>query len=932
MRFANSTGTVFLTLITLSAAPAAAAEKLGVEGLKAPALLARGSSGIVHITAANETSLTFAQGYVHARDRLFQMDLLRRTASGTLAELLGDAVLADDIELRTIGLRRAAERTVPALQQPLRNALEAYAKGVNAYIDEVAKGERPLPPEYGVLGFGAVDEWSVVDSVAIAKLVSFQLSADLEDIDRTNALIAYRSAFSSDQGKADALFFQDLWRVAPFEPIATVPDWEHAVAALKRETVASTAAVVNENVSGAIDDWQRRIAKAPRLRRILNARADGAGSNAFVVSGKLTRDGQPLLANDPHLELTVPSVFYPVHLRTPLAGFDVRGASFAGVPYIAQGVTPRFAWGVTTSGVDVTDVYQEQLVPDPASPSGFSTLYAGATEHVLPVPQVFRVNRGGTLVTIPVAAEDGGLTLIVPRRNQGPIIATAGDGTALSLQWAGFGPTFEIEAFRGLSKAKTRRQFEAALQSFDVGSQNFLYADRSGTIAYYLSGEIPLREDLQSGKPLMPPFLVRSGQGGQEWIPSPLPPQGQSLPYLIVPWEEMPKAINPGEGYLISANNDPVGDTFDNNALNQTGALGGIRYLGADFNIGIRAQRIEDLILSLNRGKGLSFRDMQTMQADVTMRDAAVFVDPFILQAFDNAKTSTEPRLRAFAEDAGVAEAVQRLRRWQYTAPTGVEEGFDGVKSARPRQESVAATIYSLWRAEMIANTIDATLDALVKDLPKPSSRYAIRALRHLLDTFDVNQGIGASGLDFFAVDGVADAATRRDIIILKSIRDALDRLASADLAPAFGGSVDQRDYLWGRLHRLEIEHPLGRPFSFTSTDGPFPPPFDGLPGIPVDGGFETVDRSTHDVRAGLEGSGAVNDFVFSTAPADRFVARPGPRQSSAEIALPGGVSGVLGSEFYANLLGSWLINEASALAPCGDRPDIILLPKPGAD
>jgi penicillin amidase len=932
MRPANLTGALFLALLSWVPSPASASEKLLVEGLQARVLLARDANGIVHITAPNETSLTFAQGYIHARDRLFQMDLLRRTASGTLAELLGDAVLGDDIELRTIGLRRAAERTVPALQQPLREALESYAKGVNAYIRQVANDKKLLPPEYDALGLGAVDEWSVIDSVAIAKLISFQLSADLDDIDRTSALMSYRGAFKEDEDKGDALFFRDLWRVAPFEPIATVPGPESAVAAVKREATAIVPAVVNENVSGATDDWQRRLAKAPRLRQILRARADGAGSNAFVVGGQLTRDGQPLLANDPHLELTVPSVFYPVHLRAPLACFDVRGASFAGIPYVAQGVTPQFAWGVTTSGVDVTDVYQEQLVPDPGSPSGLSTLYDGATEHVVPIPQVFRVNRGGTLVTIPVAPGDGGVTLIVPRRNQGPIIASGDDGTALSLQWAGFGPTFEIEAFRGLSRAKTRRQFEAALQNFDVGSQNFLYADRSGTIAYYLSGEIPLREDLQAGKPLSPPFLVRSGLGGQEWIAAPLPPQGQALPYLIVPWEEMPKAINPAEGYLISANNDPVGDTFDNDPLNETGALGGIRYLGADFNIGIRAQRIEDLILSLNRGKGLSFRDMQTMQADVTMRDAAVFVDPFILQAFENAKTSTEPKLRSFAEDAAVAEAVQRLRRWQYTTPTGAQEGFDGAKSARPRQESVAATIYSLWRAAMIANTVDSTLDAFVNGLPKPQSRYAIRALRHLLDTFDVNQGIGASGLDFFAVDGVADAATRRDIVILKSIRDALDRLASADFAPAFGGSIDQRDYLWGRLHRLEIEHPLGGPFSFTSTDGPFPPPFDGLPGIPVDGGFETVDRSTHDVRAGLPGSGAVNDFVFSTGPMDRFVARLGPRQNRAENALPGGVSGVLGSEFYANLLGSWLINEAFIFAPRGGKPDIILLPKPGAD
>ncbi len=339
-----------------------AEEMIPVAGLNAPAFLNRDDNGVMHIQAVDEASMAFAQGYVHARDRLFQMDLLRRTASGTLAELLGPSVLADDVMLRTIGLRRAAERTLPLLSDEVRNALDAYARGVNAY-----RAANPPPLEYALLELSTVAEWTALDSVAIAKLISFQLSIDLDDIDRTKALLTYRAALNDAQHptRGDDLFFQDLWRVAPFEAVATVPT-PPSPAGLSTSERRTAASVLDDKVLSLTRAWQDRLHGAPRFNRIVTARAAGAGSNAFAVSGRLTGDRKPLLANDPHLDLGVPSIFYPIRLRTQLAGFDVRGASFAGVPYAVQGINPFLAWGVTTSGADVTDIYQEQLVPDPS--------------------------------------------------------------------------------------------------------------------------------------------------------------------------------------------------------------------------------------------------------------------------------------------------------------------------------------------------------------------------------------------------------------------------------------------------------------------------------------------------------------------------------------------------------------------------------------
>ncbi len=204
----------------------------------------------------------------------------------------------------------------------------------------------------------------------------------------------------------------------------------------------------------------------------------------------------------------------------------------------------------------------------------------------------------------------------------------------------------------------------------------------------------------------------------------------------------------------------------------------------------------------------------------------------------------------------------------------------------------------------MIGNTIDATLAAL-GGLPGPGSSEAMKALRNLLDNFAANGGKGASGVDFFVVPGVANPDDRRDVVILLSLVDALDLLAGPAFAPAFGGSTDQGDYRWGRLHRVVLDHPLGPPFDVPGAA--FPPSFGDLPGIATDGGFGVVDASSHSARAD-----DADDFMFGSGPVRRYVG--GPEQGrwiSGQSSLPGGESGVLGSPFYANLLGEWLTNEA---------------------
>ena len=198
--------------------------------------------------------------------------------------------------------------------------------------------------------------------------------------------------------------------------------------------------------------------------------------------------------------------------------------------------------------------------------------------------------------------------------------------------------------------------------------------------------------------------------------------------------------------------------------------------------------------------------------------------------------------------------------------------------------------------------------------MPVPDGERSLTALKHLLETFRQTQGVGASGIDFFAVDGVADATDRRDVTLLRAVKAALTKLSGPDFQAAFGGSTNQGDYRWGRLHRVTLDHPLGGPFNIPPAFGAFPPPLADLPGIPTDGGFETVDASTHDARADATG-----EFGFGGGPANRYVSEPrAPGDIHAESSLPGGPSGVPGSPFYVNLLGEWLTNDTFTWQPDG--------------
>lgn len=836
-------------------------------GLREAATIATDGEGIVHVRANNEHDLYFLQGWTHARERLFQMDSFRRLASGTYAELVGPAALPNDVALRTLGLRRAAQRSYEAASPRTRGALEAYAEGVNAWA-----AAHPLPIEYGALELTAFTPWSALDSVAVGKLITWQQSFE-DDTVATVAFLSYAGALGLE--RANALFHADLWRSAGFEPDATVPDAMAGAGVLLQDGIAPQSMQQPDEVAAKLMRGHlERTRNLPLFRGAVSREARG-GSNLWAISGTLARDGRPLVANDPHVTLGLPALFYPMGLE--LGEEPVFGSSVAGAPGIIHGYNRHIAWGTTNSFTDVTDWFSEQVVPDSGSPSGLSTLYRGAREPLIPIPQVFRANVVGNgvandlVVVAPPAVPPA--TLVMQRRDGGPIVRLDNaTGAALSVQWVGFGPTQELEAFLMINRARNLAEFKDALQRFDAGAQNFVYADVEGNIAFFSAGEVPVREDLQAHSVQgSPPWFVRNGQGGNEWLSVQTPQPHQATPREIVPFAEMPQLVNPPAGWFVNANNDPLGLTRDNNPLNQLRPGGGLFYLAYSFNRGLRAQRINTRLRELleSGDRRVSFEEMQAVQGDHVLRDAEV-LKPYLVAAFDRAAASGVPELIALAADPALAAALARLRAWDGATPT----------------HSVEASVYAVWRSRLIARVIDAPLGVL----PKPDEQDSVAALRHLLDDFALNGGVGASGVDFFAAPGIATAADRRDFALLSSLQSAL-----ALLPGLFGGSTSLDDYRWGALQRVALNHALGGPFN--------------IPPIPTDGGFQTVDPASFNVRAA-----APQDFVYSFGSVHRSVYELAADASRAASIWAGGTSGNPLSPNSRQFLGRWVANQTIPL------------------
>lgn len=471
---------------------------LNVAGLAAPVEVRRDARGVPHLRARSQEDLLFAQGYIAAQDRLWQMDLSRRLAAGELAEIFGERALQLDIENRALGLRHVAERAVGEVDEDSRRMLSAYARGVNAFI---ATHLDCLPVEFAILRYQP-RPWREADSIGVALNMAKILSTSWQDdVERERI-----RARLSPELYADV--FPDH---SPLD--RPVPD----IAAVKAPRAVRSPAVESRSLE-QLSPVLAALTAAPETP------PSGLGSNNWVVSGRLTKSGKPLLANDPHLHHSVPSVWYMVHLQAP--GVNVSGVSFPGLPGVIIGHNERIAWGVTNTGPDVQDVYVEHF--DPGHPGQY--LHNGQWVDAALCEEIIKV-RG---------KEDVRLRTKVTRH--GPVISEEA-GLALALRWTALEPRSFGFPFWNIDRAKDWNEFVSALRSFSCPMQNFVFADVEGNIGYYAAAWVPLR---------------RQGDGT-------VPVDGSTDDYDwngYIPFEDLPHSFNPASGIIATANSRIVPDSY----------------------------------------------------------------------------------------------------------------------------------------------------------------------------------------------------------------------------------------------------------------------------------------------------------------------------------------------------------------------------------
>ncbi|WP_027459916.1 penicillin acylase family protein [Deinococcus murrayi] len=503
-----------------------------LSGLSGPVTVTRDAWGVPHIRAeASDEDAVFALGFTHWQDRAWQMDFQRRVTQGRLSEVLGAAALPQDRFLRTWGFYRAAKEALPALSERSRRLVRAYTAGVNA-----AMRQGKVAPEFRILGY-APEPWTEVDSIAWSKLMAYDLGGNWEE-----ELLGARVRERLGAGR--------LGEVMPPYP-------QGAPTILSADEVGEENPAPSAGAGVPLPD-----ATLAALRTHLAAARSlglegvpGKGSNNWVIAGSRTATGKPILADDPHLALTSPMLWYLADLRGPT--LRVIGATIPGLPSVVIGRNDRVAWGVTNVNPDVQDLYVE---PDSAR----------LTERT----EVIRVKGG----------ED--VRLVVRESEHGPIISDVGAGALgprVALKWTALQPgDTTLDAFVGLNYAQNWQDFREALRAYVAPSQSFVYADVDGNVGYTAPGRVPVRRGWDGSLPV-------PGDGSREW-------QG------FIPYEELPMTLNPQDGLVVTANNKVLPGGADR--------LGNLRNWAEPY----RAERITALLTQQPRG--LTLEDVRAVQLD----------------------------------------------------------------------------------------------------------------------------------------------------------------------------------------------------------------------------------------------------------------------------------------------------------------------------
>lgn len=593
---------------------------LQISGLNKPVTVYRDRLGIPQIYADNTHDLFFAQGYVHAQDRFWQMDVWRHIGAGRLSEMFGKSQLRTDRFLRTLGWKRVAEQGINSMDPTSLSILKAYCDGVNAYLAD--HHGTALSLEYGVLRLAnrgyKLEPWKPVDAMTWGVAMAWDLGGNMDDemirAELLNTMTPEQvEALYPPYPKDDPVILPHYGSILPEPPTAQ----------RQKPPVAMLTALSEARTN------------ADSLLPLLGENGAGVGSNNWVISGKRTASGKPVLCNDPHLGIQMPSIWYEVGLHCSVQNeacpYEVTGFSFAGVPGIIIGHNNRIAWGFTNVGPDVQDLYIEKINPQNRNQYEVN----GKWVDMKLVQETVRISDGSTdPVTVrytrhgPIISDDYRPVQAVHKSTT----ATFPDPFAISLRWTALELPDVFPAIWRMNQARNWQEFREAASHFDVPSQNMVYADVDGNIGYQMPGKIPIRAHGDGRYP------VPGWTDEYEWTG-------------YIPFEQLPFRLNPEEGFIASANNPVISADY-----------AGV--ITADWEYGFRARRIVEMITG---AKGsLTIQQIAAMQGDAKDLNAEKIVPHLMELQF---------------KESNLQNAQQMLRNWDFqnsmdSAPSAVYETF----------------------------------------------------------------------------------------------------------------------------------------------------------------------------------------------------------------------------------------------------------------
>ena len=888
-------------------------EQLTLDNLSAPVDIVRDKYGRPHIYAATIADALRAEGYIVARDRTLQLEVLRRLAEGRMAEMLGlsdESLIDTDITFRHIGLHRTAKKQYAAMPDgELKKSLDAFSDGVTQAYHMLQSGKLHLPN--GIIGITPdfFTDWHGDDTLAIGRLQTYLLSYDGDgDVSNQEVLDSARLTFAADSMDPLAVkragIERDLVRFAPATKATTRVGYpEMGVKSLSKGKGQTPQIPKKGGSASTKAEIEKRLARAAQAHGYLDAvkrvhdllASEGFGSNNWGVMPAKSATGHSLIASDPHLNLTAPAIFYPVSLevKSDAESLQVGGVAFPGIPGIILGHNANVAWGATVAGYDVADAFGEELTADGKSVklNGKDVAIEVIEEPIViqgqDKPYVYKVmnvpHHGPILPTITANHE-----VLDPDPAKG----------AISIRWTGLEPTDEIGAVFKMLQAKNVDEAYDALQSFGVGAQNWMIGDTSGNVLWTSHALVPTRDpkafawDATTYTGTLPCFVL-PGDGSAEWT--------GFLADALVPWVR-----NPDKGYVSTANNDPIGDTLDNDPSNDKLPDGTPMFLAAQFDIGFREERIQ---ARLEEKTTLSTDDMAAIQADHQSVMGMRAVTPLlgaITRALDEKKTAgSHPDLTKIVGDAAfdvarVTDAHDRLDAWLKAgadAASGVDPETNKPLAADKQEakDAQASLLFNVWLVYAMRRTMGDEVSAM--GYSSIGREVEAKGFLHLLETppaelatFDAATGDSAIWDDM----GTPDAESRDE----RLMRALLDTFAWLDEKGAFD------DLRWGSFHTIRFGAivPIYGDLSIPQTsDKTFPS------GFPRPGDSFGVDNS--DYGFNLAAAAGLN-FSYNHGPSQRFVIDLDPAGLKVYNALPGGNVWDSASPHFADEAEMWRRNQ----------------------